>query len=331
MKRILLFFFLCLHSIYSTQAFANDYPKRPIKVVLSYELASSEDQLARFLADKLAHAFHQEVKVVNHNTLSSDVAMNMLLANKADGYTIAITDLNPFGPNAFIGDPIHYEQKEISALNILASSPMLVVVKANSSWRSFSAVINAAKTGRRLRVAVLDNGSRQMMQWIGGVRTGAKFSYVEQDDLANILRMLDENHADIAVLGNVALDPSLASKIRPVGSSGLEPFRDLPDVKTFKAQGVDFVYDSYMMLSVPSQTPEDVKNKIQNEVEKIVNSSEYKDLLVELKLNNSTVYDADGKVVPASEAVAYLTDFTYKRAITIVNRVGRKPKRSSYK
>ncbi len=327
MKRILFFFFLCIQFISIDAAFANDYPKRPIKLMISYEQGFSEDILARFLANKLSSALGQEIKVVNHNTMSSDVAMNMLLANKPDGYTIAITDLNPFGPNAFLGDAIHYEMKEVSALNILASSPMAVVVKANSSWNTFANVVNAAKTGRRLRVAVTDNASRQMLQWIG-VRTGAKFSYVEQDDLANILRMLDENHADIAVLGNVALDSAkLAGKVKPVASSGLAPFRDLPSVSTFKAQGVDFIYDSYTMLSVPSATPDDVKNRIQSEVNNIVNSSEYQNLLIELKLNKPIVYNADGKQVAEHEAIAYLLDFTYKRAITIVNRVGRKPKR----
>jgi tripartite-type tricarboxylate transporter receptor subunit TctC len=127
-------------------ALAQDYPSRPITVVVPYNPGGITDQLAREVGAKLSSMIGQPVVIENKPGGAGQIAINALKSAPADGYTVLIADFGPLALNASLFTKLSYDvSKDLRAVTRLINAPSLLVVSPNSSARTVDELFKAAK------------------------------------------------------------------------------------------------------------------------------------------------------------------------------------------
>lgn len=144
----------------SAQALAQDYPSRPITILVPYNAGGITDQLAREVGVKLSESFKQPVIVENRPGGGGQIAVNALKAAPADGYTLFIADFGPLALNSSLFAKLSYDvSKDMRAVTRLLNAPSLLVVPPNTATRSVDDLFKAARSGSAVSYASPGVGS----------------------------------------------------------------------------------------------------------------------------------------------------------------------------
>lgn len=123
---------------------ASDYPSKPVHVYVGFAPGGATDQLARLYAAKLSEKFKQPFVVENKVGAGGNTAIHALTQTDPDGYTIAM-GANYVAANAALKRNPYDWERQISPIALIASTPNVLVVPADSPLSSVSDVIAAAK------------------------------------------------------------------------------------------------------------------------------------------------------------------------------------------
>jgi tripartite-type tricarboxylate transporter receptor subunit TctC len=133
---------LLIGGIASAQA---PFPSRPVHIFVPYAAGGGVDILARTLADAVSRQWGQAVIVENRPGAGGVVASQALATSAPDGYTLMVV-ASGHATNAFLYPKLPYDTfKAFTPISRLASSPNILVVRADSPFRSVGDVIAAAK------------------------------------------------------------------------------------------------------------------------------------------------------------------------------------------
>lgn len=257
-------------------ALAQDqWPSRPVRVIIPYAAGGGPDVLARYIGPKLGEALGQSVVFENKVGAAGVLAAQYVAQQPADGYTILMGSnthllqklLNP----ALKFDPI----ADFTAVNNMASSPTVMVVSADSPYRSVQDVIAAAKANS----GAMNYGS-------GGIGTSAHLAG------ATLVSLAGMNATHIPLKGSVEITASLlrgdtqfafpvaatgipqvkGGKLRALAVTSAGRLKQLPDVPTLKeALKHDLaVQESWFGFWAPAQTPKHIVGKLHAAVNKVL-------------------------------------------------------------
>jgi tripartite-type tricarboxylate transporter receptor subunit TctC len=121
------------------------FPAKPVHIFVPYPPGGGVDIVARTLGDALSKTWHQSVIVENHPGAGGTIASEMLVKSPADGYTlIVVASGHPINPYLYARLP--YDTfKDFTPIALLASSPNIMLVRADSLFKTVADVIAAAK------------------------------------------------------------------------------------------------------------------------------------------------------------------------------------------
>ncbi|MVW70723.1 tripartite tricarboxylate transporter substrate binding protein [Bordetella sp. 15P40C-2] len=227
---------------FSTPTFAaNDYPNKPIRILVGASAGGGTDILARALAEKFSQALKQTVVVENRPGASQTIAADNTARANPDGYTLlAATNTNQaIAPHILklSYDPL----KDINAVGLIAKVPHVLVVGKNSPYKSVQDVVNAMKADPgKLTYGSSGIGSTQHIAGEAfNLATGAKATHVPYKGSS-------QAHADI-ISGEVsmmfdttssAMSQIRGGTLRPLAVLSPERSPELPDVPTLAESGV---------------------------------------------------------------------------------------------
>jgi tripartite-type tricarboxylate transporter receptor subunit TctC len=139
---------------------AGDWPKRqPIKLVAVFPPGGSVDQVARILAPALNQQLGQTVIVENKGGASGSIGTAAVVQAPPDGYTLAVVfDTHGVNPALIPGLP-YDTRKDLVPLVLVGTSPMVLATNANSEFKTFADVVNAAKARKPVSYGSIGNGS----------------------------------------------------------------------------------------------------------------------------------------------------------------------------
>jgi tripartite-type tricarboxylate transporter receptor subunit TctC len=181
MRRLLILGFLSgvvLPALITEKAFADNYPSRPVQMIISIPAGGGGDVNARIFLEEFAKTLGQPVIPTNKPGASDTVGADALAKSKNDGYTIAAAMVyfrltNP--------DAVHYDPlKDFDALALHTLFPLSVAVRADSPWKTFKELVEYAKQNPgKLRVSTagvesVSNFNVQLTQSL----TGASFNHI---------------------------------------------------------------------------------------------------------------------------------------------------------
>jgi tripartite-type tricarboxylate transporter receptor subunit TctC len=273
------------------QSAADKYPDKPIKIVIPFPPGGSTDTLGRAIAQKLQEKWGQPVLVENRPGASTLIGSAMVAKAPADGYTLIVAvsshTTNPAMQASMPFDTL----KDLTAVSMLARAPVLAVANPNYPASNIKELIAMGKAGK----IKLDYGSAG-----AGTMTHLTAELIKKQtglDMTHILykggtpAMMDVMSGHLAMtfatLGQV--QPQLKSgKLKALGISSDTRYASVPDIPTFKEQGIDVVTTEWFGLLAPAGTPPAIIAKLNGEVKQIMSNPELGDRLASIELASST-------------------------------------------
>ena len=267
---------LCLGA---ATAQAQTYPDRPIRMVVPFPAGGGTDSLARLLATALNTKLNWVVTVDNKPGAGGNLALDTVAKAKPDGYTMVMaqTDnvvLNPLLYSKMSYDPV----KDLEAVSSVASGAVVLVVRADSPYKSLADVVAAAKANPgRLTVATPGTGTiAHLVNQLWQNASGVKFTHVPYRGMAQAVPDLIGGQVDM-YMGSI---PTLLSqieggKLRAIGVTAAKRSVVLPNIPTFTESGIKGVeLASVWGVMVPSGTPKATVEKWNTEINALLQQPE---------------------------------------------------------
>jgi tripartite-type tricarboxylate transporter receptor subunit TctC len=144
-----------------TLLFAQDYPARPVKLIVPYAAGGGTDAIARIVAQVMSEKLGQTLVVENVATGGGNVATIQAAAAAPDGYSVLMANQGPMAVNPHMMQGLKVDTlKAFSPVTQIASAPLVVVVPESSKLKIFGDLIAAArKSPGKLTYGSAGNGS----------------------------------------------------------------------------------------------------------------------------------------------------------------------------
>ena len=124
---------------------AQDFPTKPIRMIVGYSAGGSSDLIARLLAEKMRRSLNQPVIVENKAGAAGQVASQYVARVPADGYTILATNTAPASVAPALNQKTGYTLKDFAAITLTTVSPMVVTAPATGKYKTMPELIAAAR------------------------------------------------------------------------------------------------------------------------------------------------------------------------------------------
>ena len=285
MKKILPALTLALTALTLTsQVQAQSYPARPVKTIISFPAGSSTDIVGRIVMQKVSELWGQPVVIENRGGAGGSLAANAVAKSVPDGYTLLVDSgaraVTPWMYAALPYDPF----KDFIDIVPLAVQPNVLVVPANSPYKSLMDIVNAAKANPgKLNFASAGTGSGTHLNLEKFVAAAnIKVTHIPFKGTPEVLSALLANAVDCywapisAGMGMIS-----GGKLRALAVSTPKRSSQLPDVPTTGEAGVANA-DAPLWFGVfaPAGLPPDVVSKISADVRRALASPDVRQKLV---------------------------------------------------
>jgi tripartite-type tricarboxylate transporter receptor subunit TctC len=268
---------------FSSAAWSQSYPAKPVKIVVPYGVGGSADVYARYLGAKLQESLGQTFIIENRPGAGSIVGTDVVAKSDPDGYTLLMMSNTHTVNETLIPKKPFDLMRDFAPISGVSYSDLLMVVHPDVQAKTLKEFIALAKAKPgALNYASSGNGTPYHM-------AGELFKSMAGVNLVHIPHK-GSDQARASVLGGqvqMMFDavPTMAAnakagKVRALATSGAKRSAVTPDVPTLSEAGVPG-YESgiWLGLMAPAKTPRPVLEKLNAEVNKLLNSAEVKETL----------------------------------------------------
>jgi tripartite-type tricarboxylate transporter receptor subunit TctC len=259
------------------QAQAQDFPARPVHVIVPFAPGGGVDIVARLIAPKLSAAWGQPIVIENKPGAGGAVASEYVMHQPADGYTVLIGVAGSHAIAQYLNPNLGYDPvRDFAGITVLSYSPLICLVAPSSPFHSMKELVEFAKT---TPVPFGSPGVGSQMHLIGemfNLNYGTKFQHVAYRGVAPAMQDLLGEHIPMVMGEMGSAKPLVTSgQLRALAVTGTKRNPSVPDVPTFTQSGFpNFEVNSWFALFVPAATPKPIVDKIGADVTKIVRSPE---------------------------------------------------------
>lgn len=257
------------------------FPAGPITLVVPNPPGGASDINARILAEPWATALKQPVVVVNRPGVGGAIGAAQVTKAKPDGYTILMAlssvVVAPEAERVSGRKPL-YEVEQLEPLALISSDPMVMLVRADSPWRTLSDLVKAArdKPGAINFSSSGNFGPIHLSVEMLAYQAGIKFTQVPFNGGGpSLLALLGGQVEMTTAAPAVALAQIQSGKVRPLAISGNKRIPMLPDVPTYREAGFDAEYYIWAGLYAPAGTPKSVTTALRQTLQQAVNSPSF--------------------------------------------------------
>ncbi|ARP55476.1 hypothetical protein ALFP_3589 [Alcaligenes faecalis] len=265
-------------------AAAQDYPTKPITIIVPFPAGGTLDNLTRSLAQKMSDDFKQPVIIDNKPGAGTVIGTEIVARAAPDGYTLGMV-ANSFAINPSLYDNLRYDTvKDFTPVSWVAYTPHLLVANPNVPVKSLADVIATAKSKPgELSFASFGAGTSPHIA-IERLKAEAKIDvlHIPYKGQAPALNDLLGGHVDMMFANTPDVLPHVKSgKLRAIALANDNRLESIPEVPTFKEAGVDNMNsNSWYGVIVPSGTPAPIVEKLSAEFVRIVNLPEIRERLL---------------------------------------------------
>jgi len=271
---------VCAAAIPHTKA-ENNYPEKPIRLVIGFAAGGATDIPARFIAEQLSQRLNKPVVVENKPGAGAMLATRDVLSHPADGYTLLFcshydatntVSYNKPGYSLDDLDPISLTSRYYFGISVTNHLPV-------KDWGEF--VSYAKANPGKVSYATLGAGSAQevfalqLEELLGIKMTGVPYrggAHVTQDLLPGRVHMF------ISAMSQ-SLPMAADKKLKVVAISSAERSPAAPDIPTLKEKGLDFIRFGILGVCARKGTPQPIIDRLNKELRAIVDEPKYRKLI----------------------------------------------------
>ena len=273
--------------LFGGTATAQDYPSRPVKIVVPFPAGGSNDIIARILAQKLNERTGQPFLIENRGGAGGNIGADAVATSEPDGYTLLLTAPPPLTINAALYKSLPYDPaKAFAPISLVASVPIVLAVNPSVEANNVGELIALAKAKPgTLNFGSSGNGSTNHLAGeLLKSMTGINIVHLPYRGAAPAMNDLIAGHIPMMFDNIPAVLPQVQGKaIRAIALAGAKRASALPDVPTIAESGVPgFEASAWFGLVAPAKTPAPVLAKLEGEVDAILKMPDVQKRFTEL-------------------------------------------------
>ena len=275
-------FFAFLLVLLAPCALAQDYPNRPVRLIVTVPPGGAADFIARLVGGKLGDALGQPVLVENRGGAGGTIAADAVAKAAPDGYTLLQNSITTHGVGPHLYSKLPYDPvKDFSAVSGLALLPLIMAVNAELPAKTVNDVVALAKRENLNFASSGNGGAPHMAAELFKSVTGAPITHVPYKGSGPAVADLVGGRVQIMFDAAPSLIAHIrAGKLRVLAAASAERNRLLPEVPTFAELGHPRVAVSlWYGLLAPAATPAAIVTRLNAEVAKILQSAEVREKL----------------------------------------------------
>jgi tripartite-type tricarboxylate transporter receptor subunit TctC len=260
----------CLAGLMGT-AMAQDYPTRPITLIVPFPPGGGNDAMARIIADKLSVSLGQQIVVDNRGGAGGVIGSRAAAKAAPDGYTLLLGHTGTMGINpSLYANPGYDIHKDFAAVGLIAVMPMAFMTQPASPYKSVADLIAAAqKEPGRINIGSSPKGTgSHLCAELFMAAAGVKMNLIPYKGTAQSITDLVGGH--VAVACNIippAFGNLKAGTLRAIAVTSAKRSSHFPDVPTVAESGLPgFESDLYYGLLAPAGTPRPIVERLNREL-----------------------------------------------------------------
>jgi len=251
--------------VFAPSAFADDYPNRPVRLIIPFPPGGSNDVVGRLVAQQLSTKLGQQVYVDNRAGAGGTIGTEACATAAPDGYTICVISI------AHAVNPALYQLKydpikSFTPISIFATGPNVLVVNPTSPIRSVKDLLALAKEKPgELNYASAGVGSFQHLgAELFKLQAHVNLVHVPYKGGGPAMQDVIAGHVKIMFSSLVQTTPFIKSgQLIALGTGGAKRSPVLPDVPTIAEAGVPgYVADNWWGLAAPAGLPKPIIDKL---------------------------------------------------------------------
>jgi tripartite-type tricarboxylate transporter receptor subunit TctC len=284
MHSISKFFLATLVTAYALAAGAQNYPTKPVRIVVPFPAGGGVDLTARTVGQKLTDYLGQQVVIDNRAGAAGTIGAEHVAKSAPDGYTLLVA-----GPGSVAVAPLLFPKlgynplKDLAPITMLVTMPYIIVAHPSVPAKNAAELITLAKANPgKLNMASGGAGTGQHLAGeFFNVLAGIKMIHIPYKGTAPAIADIMGGHADLTFSDPSVLPQLQAGRLKVLGVSGTKRYPPLPNVPTVNESGLPgFDALNWYPLMAPAGTPRDLVMKLNTEALKALNSPDVRDKLM---------------------------------------------------
>jgi tripartite-type tricarboxylate transporter receptor subunit TctC len=267
-------------------ASAQDYPTRPVRVLVPYTPGGITDLVTRIAASELAKALNQSFVVDNRPGANSILAVELVSKASPDGYTLG-TVIAAHAANQTLYAKLPYDSvKSFEHVSLLVTSPLIVCVTNSMPAKSINELIDLAKAkpGALSFASSGIGAAAHLTTELFMSTTGIKMTHVPYKGTAPALQDLIGGQINFMMDTPMPamLPQARAGKVRAIGMASDKRISIAQDVPTLIEQGVQVTGGTWVAMLAPAHTPRAVVDKLSKAVGEAMRRSDNRERFAQL-------------------------------------------------
>ena len=266
---------------------AQDYPNRPIRLIVPFAPGGATDIPARLVAPKLTEALGQPVIIENRTGAGGIIGIDVAAKSQPDGYTVLMATNAELVMHPSIYPKLPYDvSKDFIPVSIMLESPMLLVTSASSSFNSVADVLAAAraKPGSVTYSTAGTGSTSHVLTEMLALQAGVKLLHVPYKGGAPASAAVSTGEVAVALLNlGSALNFVKTGKAKALAVTSAKRHPNFPDWPTAIEAGIPgFAEEIWIGMAVPAGVRRDIVDKLSAEVAKALRAPDVRERLVQL-------------------------------------------------
>lgn len=244
---------------------AQGYPAKPVKLIVTYPPGGSSDLMARVFGAKLAELWGQQVIVESKPGAAGSIGMDFAAKQPADGYAFVIGNSGPVAINPLLSSVPYSIDKDFVPVSQISAGPNVLVVRADAPFNSLADIISFARANPgKLNYGTSGPGSVSHLS-SEMLKNIAKVQAVEVPYKGGVLAVQDLLGAQINFIFSDSL-PAMqhvrSGKLRALCITGSESFALLPELSPCQSAAPGLVAVNWWGVLMPAATPRAIVAKL---------------------------------------------------------------------
>src|SRR5688572_23403520 len=270
-------------SLLVSGVFAQDYPNKPIRLIVPFGAGGGSDYVGRLVAQKLTEQMGQSVVVDNRPGAASLLGTELAARAAPDGYTLLLAD------SGFTINPAYYKNtkydplKDFDPITVVAETPYLLVVNPALPYAgSLKEFIAAAKAQPgTINIGSAGNGSGTHLSGeLFKLRAGLNLTHIPYKSAgASVADVVGGQIQSTMSSPPAALPLAKAGKLRILAAAAARRSALMPDVPTFIENGIDVQVTNWYAVMTVGGTPRPVVKRLHDELMKAIASPDMRERL----------------------------------------------------
>jgi tripartite-type tricarboxylate transporter receptor subunit TctC len=294
-----------LLALLSCAALAQDYPNKPIRLVVPYAPGGSSDVLGRTLGQKLTESLGQQIVVDNRPGAGSMVGTEVVAKSAPDGYTLVLSDM-PHTINPSINPKVPYHPvNDFAPVSVIGVSPMFFFAHAAFEAKSVKELIAMAKAKPgAIAIASGGNGATtHLLAELLQANAGIKLNHVPYKGAGPAAADVAAGQVPITFTSMATAAPFFkANRLRILGVTSAKRLAAFPDVPTFEELGLPgLTFEHWWGVMAPAKTPQPVVARLNAEIAKALAAPDLRERFIALAVEPRTNSPEDFRALIQSD------------------------------